>query len=168
MKLKKNLWVLMALMITATLPALAKEKKEDDVIKVVYQCDFSDITRMHIMLTTLNNVVKHYQSTQEAYEINIVAFGPCLQYVMKDFKGTEFEKKPYIDRGGPEKNGTSGRMKSLRMKAGNHMKIFACQNTMKKKNVKTEQMEDYVEFTPSGIIKIIDLQREGYAYVKIM
>lgn len=168
MKLKKNLCVLLALIMTATLPVLAKEKRKDDVIKIVYQCDFPDITRMHFLLTTLNNVVKQYQSRSEAYEIDLVAFGPCLQYVMKDFKGTEFEKKPYIDRGGPEKNGTSGRMRSLLMKAGDKIKIIACQNTMKKKNVKAEQMEDYVEFTPSGIIKIIDLQREGYAYIKIM
>ncbi len=168
MKIKKILWVLMALMTTATLPVSANEKKKDDVIKIVYQCDFPDITRMHFLLTTLNNVVKHYQSTLQDYEIDLVTFGPCLQYVMKDFKGTEFEKKPYIDRGGPDKNGTSGRMKGLLMKAGDKIKIIACQNTMKKKNVKAEQIEDYVEFTPSGIIKIIDLQRDGYAYIKIM
>lgn len=165
MKLKKNLWALMALMMTATLPALAKEKK---VTKIVYQCDFPDVKRVHLMLNTLNNAVKHYQSTLEEYEINVVALGPCLQYVMKDFKGTEFEKKRYIDHGGPEKNGTSGRMKSLLLKAGKHMKIFACQNTMKKKNVKKEQIEDYAELTPAGIIKIIDLQREGASYIKIM
>ncbi len=158
----------MALMTTATLPVSANEKKKDDVIKIVYQCDFPDITRIHFLLTTLNNVVKHYQSTLQDYEIDLVTFGPCLQYVMKDFKGTEFEKKPYIDRGGPDKNGTSGRMKGLLMKAGDKIKIIACQNTMKKKNVKAEQIEDYVEFTPSGIIKIIDLQRDGYAYIKIM
>jgi len=168
MKVKKTFWVLMALMMTATLPLLANEKKNDDVMKIVYQCDFPDITRMHMMLNTLNNVVEIYQSKSEAFEIDIVAFGPCLQYVMKDFTGTEFEKKPYIDRGGPEKNGTSGRIKSLLMKAGDKIKIIACENTMKKRNVKTEQMEDYVEFTPSGIIKVIDLQREGYVYIKIM
>ncbi|GIT99189.1 DsrE family protein [Sulfurovum sp. TSL1] len=168
MKLKKNLWVIIALMMISVSPALASEKKKGDVVKIVYQCDFPDITRIHMMLTTLDNIVNHYQSRSEAYEIDLVAFGPCLQYVIKDFKGTEFEKKPYIDRGGPEKNGTTGRIRNLLMKAGNHMKIIACQNTMKKKNVRIEQMEDYVELTPSGIIKIIDLQGEGYAYVKIM
>lgn len=165
MKLKKNLWALMALMMTATLPALAKEKK---VTKIVYQCDFPDVKRVHLMLNTLNNAVKHYQSTLEEYEINVVALGPCLQYVMKDFKDTGFEKKPYIEHGGPAGNGTAGRIKSLLMTAGDNMKIIACQNTMKKKNVKEEQIEDYVELTPGGIIKIIDLQREGASYIKIM
>ena len=158
----------MALMMTATLPALAKEKKNDDVVKIVYQCDFPDVKRVHLMLNTLNNAVKHYQSTLEEYEINIVALGPCLQYVMKDFKGTGFEKKPYIEHGGPAGNGTMGRIKSLLMTAGDNMKIFACENTMKKKNVKAEQMEDFANLTPGGIIKIIDLQREGASYIKIM
>ena len=164
MKLKKNLWVLMALMMTVTLPALAK----DNVTKIVYQCDFPDVKRVHLMLNTLNNAVKHYQSTLEEYELNVVALGPCLQYVMKDFKDTGFEKKPYIEHGGPAGNGTAGRIKSLLMTAGDNMKIIACQNTMKKKNVKEEQMEDYVELTPAGIIKIVDLQQEGYSYIKIM
>ena len=163
MKLKKTLWALMALMMTATLPVLAKEKK----IKIVYQCDFPDVKRVHLMLNTLNNVVKHYQSTLEEYEVDIVALGPCLQYVMKDFKGTGFAKKPYMNKGGPAGNGTMGRIKSLQMTAGDNMKIIACQNTMKKKSVKAEQIEDMVKLTPAGIIKIVDLQREGYAYIKI-
>lgn len=157
----------MALMMTATLPALAKAKKKDDTAKIVYQCDFPDVKRVHLMLNTLNNVVKHYQSTLEEYELNIVALGPCLQYVMKDFKGTGFAKKPYMNKGGPAGNGTMGRIKSLQMTAGDNMKIIACQNTMKKKNVKAEQIDDSVVLTPAGIIKIIDLQREGYAYIKI-
>lgn len=168
MKLKKTLWALLALTMTTTLPTLAKEKTKDDVIKIVYQCDFPNPKRVHLMLNTLNNVVKHYQSTLEDYELNIVALGPCLQYVMKDFKGTGFKKKPYIDHGGPAGNGTAGRIKSLLMTAGDNMKIFACQNTMKKKNVKAEQIEDFANLTPSGIIKIVDLQREGASYIKIM
>ncbi|HEY9190749.1 MAG TPA: DsrE family protein [Sulfurovum sp.] len=168
MKLNKTLQVLMALMMTATLPVLAQEEKKDDVTKVVYQCDFPDVERIHLMLNTLNNAVKHYQSTLEEYEIDIVALGPCIQYMMKDFQGTGFEKKPYIEQGGPVGNGTSGRFKSLMLTAGDNINIIACENSMKKKNVKKEQIEDYVEFVPAGIIKIIDLQREGHSYIKIM
>lgn len=168
MKLNKTLWVLMALMMTATLPALAEEDKKDDVTKIVYQCDFPEAERIHLMLNTLNNAVKHYQNTLEEYEVDIVALGPCIEYLMKDFQGTGFEKKPYIEQGGPVGNGTSGRFKSLLLTAGDNINIIACENSMKKKNVKKEQMEDYVEFVPAGIIKIIDLQREGHSYIKIM
>ncbi|WP_309498856.1 DsrE family protein [Sulfurovum sp.] len=168
MKLKNPLWMFIALMMASTLPALAKEKEKDDVVKIVYQCDFADAQRVHLMLNTLNNLVKHYQSTLTEYEINVVALGPCLQFVMKDFAGTGFEKKPYLDHGGPAGNGTTGRIKSLLMTAGDDMKIIGCENTMKEKNVKAEQIEDFVELVPAGIVKIIDLEREDYAYIKIM
>jgi len=148
----------------ATLPTLAKDK----MTKIVYQCDFPNPKRVHLMINTLNNVVKHYQSTLEDYELDVVVLGPCLQYIMKDYKGTGFVKKPYIDHGGPTGKGTMGRLKSLLLTAGDNLKIIACRNTMKKKHVKEVQIEDFSEFTPSGIIKIVDLQNDGYAYIKIM
>ncbi|HFU77859.1 MAG TPA: hypothetical protein ENK68_05090 [Epsilonproteobacteria bacterium] len=168
MKFKKTLWTLTAVMMAAATPVLAADKKKDAPVKIVYQCDFPDVKRVHLMLNTLNNAMKHYQSTLEDYQIDIVALGPCLQYVMKDFKGTGFTKKPYITKGGPAGNGTIGRIKSLLMTSGDNIQFWACENTMKKKNVKAEQIEDFVELTPGGIIKIVDLQREGAAYIKIM
>lgn len=167
MKLKKKILMLIALLMMSTLPTLAKDNKTK-MSKIVYQCDFPDAKRVHLMINTLNNVVKHYQSTLEDYELNVVVLGPCLQYIMKDYKGTGFVKKPYINHGGPTGKGTMGRLKSLILTAGDNLKITACRNTMTKKHVKEEQMEDFLEFTPSGVIKAIDLQHDGYAYIKIM
>lgn len=147
-------------------PSLASEEK-DDTTKVVYQCDFADPKRIHLMFNTLNNAVKHYHEHFIDFEINIVALGPCLQYMMKDFKGTGFAKKPYINHGGPTGLGVASRIKSLQLLGGDNIEMYACGNTMKKKNVKPEQISDYAKITPAGIIKIIDLQRDGYAYIKI-
>ncbi len=167
MKLKNTLWTSIALAMVLTLPTMAKNEKKEDVVKIVYQCDFPDAKRIHLMLNTLNNVVKYYQKSLQDYELDVVALGPCLQYVMKDFKDTKFVKKPYITKGGPVGNGTMGRFKSLVLTAGDNLKIFACQNTMKKKHVDAKQIADYVQLTPSGIIKIVDLERDGFAYIKI-
>jgi len=160
--------MLLTLMVT---PSFAHDMKhmgdDDDTIKVVYQCDFADPKRVHLMLNTLNNAVKYYQKKMIDYQIDIVALGPCLQYVMKDFKGTGFAKKPYIDHGGPTGAGTESRIRALKQLAGDNIQMFACNNTMKKKNVKPAQISDYVEVTPAGVIKAIDLQREGFAYIKI-
>lgn len=167
MNLKKNILLAITLLMIATLPALANGHNTK-MKKVVYQCDFANPKRVHLMLNTLNNVVKHYQSTGVDYEVNLVVLGPCLQYIMKDYKGTGFVKKPYINHGGPLGNGTMGRLKSLLLTAGDNLKITSCINTMEKKNVKESQIEDFAEFTQSGIIKVIDLEDEGYAYIKIM
>lgn len=156
---------LLALMVT---PSFAYENDdEDETIKVVYQCDFADPKRVHLMLNTLNNAVKYYQKNMIDYEIDIVALGPCMQYMMKDFKGTGFARKPYLTHGGPTGGGIIPRIKSLQLTGGDNIKIYACNNTMKKKNVKPDQLEDYATVTPAGVIKAIDLQREGYAYIKI-
>ena len=155
--------MLLAMMV---LPSFANDN-EDDTVKIVYQCDFADVKRVHLMLNTLNNAVKYYNKRLIDFEIDIVALGPCLQYVMKDFKNTGFVRKPYINHGGPTGAGTASRIASLKQLGGDNIKMFACHNTMKKKNVKEAQIADYVEVTPAGIIKTVDLQREGYAYIKI-
>ena len=154
----------MMAMTTASLPLFAAD---DETVKVVYQCDFPDAPRVHLMLNTLNNAIEYYQNTLTDYEIDVVVLGPCLQYMMKDFKGSGFEEMPYLTHGGPADNGTTGRFKSLKITGGENVKFFACENTMKKKNVKPEQLLDIVKTTPAGIIKAIELQRQGYAYIKI-
>ena len=166
MKIIKTISTIILLAVIST-PIFADNNDDSDDVKIVYQCDFPDVKRVHLMLNTLNNVVKYYHEELIPFEIDVVALGPCLQYVMKDFKDTGFVKKPYITHGGPTGDGTASRIKSLQLLGGDSIKIFACNNTMKKKNVKAEQIVDFVEVTPSGIIKAVDLQRDGYAYIKI-
>lgn len=158
---------LLFIVLTATTFPLAASEKDDDVVKVVYQCDFPEADRIHLMLNTINNAVEYYNKNFIQYEIDIVALGPCLQYVMKDFNNTGFEEKPYITQGGPTGAGTRSRLKALQLDGGEKIKIYACKNTMDKNHVADNQIEDFVTTTPAGVIKIIDLQRSGYAYIKI-
>ena len=156
---------LLAMMLT---PSFAQDNDEaDDTIKIVYQCDFADPKRVHLMLNTLNNAVKYYHDELIPYEIDIVALGPCLQYMMKDFKGTGFARKPYLTHGGPTGAGIIKRFKNLQLTGADNIEMFACHNTMTKKNVKAEQLEDYAKVTPAGVIKVVNLQRKGFAYIKI-
>jgi len=166
MKRVKTIVTAVALLMALS-PLYAEENEVNDVVEVVYQCDFSDVKRVHLMINTLNNAVEYYNQKLIPYEIDIVALGPCLQYFMKDFKKTGYEEKPYLTQGGPTGAGTRARFKNLQMSGGDNVKFFACKNTMDKKNVTESQLEDFVEVTPAGVIKVIDLQREGYAYIKI-
>jgi intracellular sulfur oxidation DsrE/DsrF family protein len=111
------------------------------------------------MLSTINNLTTEYQQNLIDYEIDIVTLGPCLQYMMKDFKSTGFTKMPNLDS-------TQSRFRSL-VSGRDNIRLYACENTMKMKNVKSEQLIDIVKITPSGIGKIIDNQRKGYSYIKI-
>ncbi|MDD2266861.1 DsrE family protein [Sulfuricurvum sp.] len=155
------------IVLSVTAFPLAASEKDDDVVKVVYQCDFLEADRIHLMLNTINNAVEYYNKNFIQYEIDLVALGPCLQYVMKDFNNTGFEEKPYITQGGPTGAGTRSRLKALQLDGGDKIKIYACKNTMDKNHVADNQIEDFATTTPAGIVKIIDLQRSGYAYIKI-
>jgi len=140
---------------------------ESDVIKVVYPLDFADVKRVHFMLNTLNNVIKVYQKNFTEFDFSIVFYGPGLQYAMKDFNGTAYKEMPYIKHGGPTGKGTLGRMRALKQLAGDSLHFYVCGNTMKMKKVKKEQMFSFSEVTPTGIIKVIDLVRDGAVMIKI-
>ncbi len=131
----------------------------DETVKVVYQCDFKDPQRVNLMLSTINNLVSEYQQNLIDYEIDVVALGPCLQYMMKDFKSTDFKRMPDLEK-------TQVRFSSL-VAGRDNIRLYACENTMKMKKVKPEQILDIAHVTPSGVGKIVDDQRKGYAYIKI-
>lgn len=42
----------------------------------------------------------------------------------------------------------------------------ACNNTLTKMEIKKEELCDFVEVVPAGIMELIKKQNEGYAYVK--
>lgn len=165
MKRINPLWIVMMLLLSAV--TVSAQEEDDGVVRVVYQCDFPDVARVHLMLNTLNNAIKYFEKNLIEYEIDVVALGPCLQYVMKDFTGTGYAAKPYLDHGGPTGEGTRSRFKALKLLGSDNLSFFACKNTMDKRNVKDSQIADDVQITPAGIIKVVDDQRKGFAYIKI-
>lgn len=157
--MKTTKFALSLLTVLIALTPLSADDTKKETTKIVYQCDFPDEKRVDLMINTLNNVVSQYQKSLTDYEIDIVALGPCLQYFMKDYKGTGFVEMPYTKP-------TQARLRSLIATSGN-VNLFACENTMKQKNVTEAQLLDIVKTTPGGITKVIDDQASGYSYIKI-
>lgn len=46
------------------------------------------------------------------------------------------------------------------------VRIVACENTMKAKNIGKDSMLPNIGYVPAGIVEIIKLQADGWAYVK--
>ena len=166
-KLIKSLALAATLLVALPLTSTLQAAEDDGVVRVVYPLDFADIKRVHFMINTVNNLVKHFQSNLTEYEISIVGYGPGIQYMMKDFKGTGFVGKPYLKQGGPTTKGSDGRFAALKALAGDSLQFFACKNTMTKKKVLDKQLKSYVKVTPAGVLKLIQLQSAGAAYIKI-
>ena len=46
------------------------------------------------------------------------------------------------------------------------VKFEVCEITLKNRSLKKEQFIQEAEFTPSGVVRIAKLQKQGYAYIK--
>jgi intracellular sulfur oxidation DsrE/DsrF family protein len=46
------------------------------------------------------------------------------------------------------------------------VKFEACEITLKNRNMKREQFIQEADFTPSGVVRLAKLQKQGSAYIK--
>ncbi len=123
--------------------ALAQDK-----VKVVYHFDNSD-AQATAGLRTLRN----YMDTAPDTEIIAVALGDGVRFLMEDAKDP---KNPNIQYG--------PLISDLVAKG---VKFEICELTLRAMNMKKEQFVLDAGFTPSGVVRLGQLQyRDHYAYIK--
>lgn len=146
--LKQQLHNVLVLSIIAmlTLGSFSSAFAENDKHhKVVIQVSTNDPLTQKIALNNAVNLQKHYG--MDNVDIEIVAYGPGLGIMTKKSK-------------------EAGRVKSLSMQ---NMTFSACGNTMAKVEKKTGKkpvLTEGVGKVPSGVVRILELQEEGYAYLR--
>lgn len=113
--------------------------------KLVIQVSTDDPRTQTIALNNAVNLQKLYGI--DNVEIEIVAYGPGL--------GLLTAKSPEAKR-----------VSSLALQ---EIKFSACENTMSKVKAKTGKLptlSEGVGTTPSGVARIVELQEQGYAYIR--
>lgn len=113
--------------------------------KIVIQVSSNDVKTQTIAMNNAVNLQKHYGV--DKIDIEIVAYGPGLGMLTA-------------------KNKHSTRVKSLAMQ---DITFSACGNTMKKiekKKGKLPKLTEGVSTVPAGVARIMELQEQGYAYVR--
>jgi len=118
--------------------------------KVAIHVDENDPATMNMALNNIANLNKYYQSKGESVSIELVAYGPGLHMLRSD-------TSPVKDR--IEKM-------SLEIEK---LQFSACGNThakMSKKAGKEVELLDEATKVPSGVVQLIALQEDGYAYVR--
>lgn len=127
-------------------PAFAAEQMH----KVAVHVDESDPQRMNMALNNVQNVKSYYESKGEAVEIEVVAYGPGLHMLRAD-------TSPVADR------------ISAMSLAIDGLTFSACGNTLKgmtKKEGKEIPLMSEARMVPSGVVRLIELQEDGYSYVR--
>ena len=148
----KSPTILVALIISSILSLFATAGfAADEIIhKVAIHVDENDPKRMNMALNNVANVRKYYDSQGEKVEIELVAYGPGLHMFRADTS--------------PVKDRIS--MMSLEI---DNLTFSACGNThsaMSKKAGKEVELIEEATMVPSGVVQLILLQEQGYAYVR--
>ena len=118
--------------------------------KVAIHVDENDPKRMNMALNNVANIRNFYDSKDEKIEIEVVAYGPGLHMFRAD-------TSPVKDR-----------IAVMSLEIDN-LTFSACGNThavmSKAAGEKIELIEE-AQMVPSGVVQLIELQEQGYAYVR--
>ena len=135
----------------------------DDQIKVVYHADFSDPRRFSAMLTSINNMANYYENEFLEYDIRIVFVAHGIRFVTDDrLDGTPFQEDAELAE---RRANIKGRLMSLHEVRGIQLEL--CDITRSQSNLSADKLYEGVESVPSGVVRLAELQNQGFAYIKI-
>jgi intracellular sulfur oxidation DsrE/DsrF family protein len=118
--------------------------------KVAIHVDENDKAVMNLALNNAENVTKFYESKGDKVVIELVAYGPGLNMFVAG-------KSPVADR-----------IETMSL-ALPDLKFSACGNTLRKMTAKAGKdiaIMSEAGMVPSGVVRLIELQEDGYAYVR--
>jgi intracellular sulfur oxidation DsrE/DsrF family protein len=114
--------------------------------KVFYHLDESGVERAKAVLVNIENHVNVVGwKNIEAFEL--VVHGPALRtFLAKDIDPDVRGKLETLLAGG--------------------LRFDACQNTMARQKIEVKDLIEGVTPVPSGVVRVMELQEAGYAYIK--
>ncbi len=132
--------------LTAAGGALAEGKTHYVAIHV----NENDPARMNMALNNAKNVSTYYEAQGDDVVIEMVAYGPGLNMLI------------------PGKSPVEDRISAMSLEIPN-LSFAACGNTHRKMSEKAGKdialMEEAI-MVPSGVVRLIELQENGFAYVR--
>jgi len=137
--------------------------EEDDVVKVVYHADYASPRRLSAMLTSINNMVTAYQNDLVEYDVRIVFVSHGIRFLTKDkLAQTPFaEDKALAER----RDNLMQRLASLQ--EVQEVKLELCDITRQAAKLDAKKLMPNVKLVRSGVVRLAELQHQGFAYLKI-
>ena len=134
----------------ATFAAIPNAIAAEKVHYIAIHVDQNDKRVMNMALNNVANVKKYYEAKGEKVVLEVVAYGPGLHMLRAD-------TSPVKDR-----------IAKMSLEIDN-LKFSACGNTHRKMSAKAGkkiQILSEAKMVPSGVVRLIELQEKGYAYVR--
>lgn len=141
----------------------AQAQATEPVAKVVYHADFADPRRFSAMLTSINNMVTTYQQQLMEYDVRIVFVSHGIRFLTQDpLKGTVFAEDKALKA---RRTDLMNRLQSLQQTQG--VKLELCNITREQSRLNEDKLMPGVELVQSGVVRLAELQGQGFAYIKI-
>jgi len=94
--------------------------------------------------------VKNHLDTDPTAQITVVTHAQGIDFLMQDAK---------------DRNGNPYEI-AVQELVGRGVKFEICEITLKNRSLKKEQFIAEAGFTPSGVVRLAKLQKQGYAYIR--
>jgi intracellular sulfur oxidation DsrE/DsrF family protein len=120
--------------------------------RVAIQVNQNDPQVMNLALNNATNVLEYYRAKNEDVEIDIVTYGPGLHMLRADTSPVQDRLKRLKEMAFPSK-----------------VQFSACNNTkqgMEKTEGKAISVVSDATIVPSGVVRIMELQEQGWSYVR--
>lgn len=143
-------FAIIAAVATLTMAPAPASAGEMTAHKVTIHVDENDPKRMNLALNNAENMTKYYQSKGEVVEIEIVTYGPGLHML----------------RAGTSPVASHIAIMSMEYE---NLSFAACGVTrgkMEEKEGKKIEILPEAKMVPSGVVRLVELQEKGYAYVR--
>jgi intracellular sulfur oxidation DsrE/DsrF family protein len=121
--------------------------------RIVVQVDQNDPAAMNLVLNNVENMLEYYNGKGEVANIEVVAFGPGLRMLRDD-------TSPVKDR--VMRMAKDGSFPST-------LQFSACHNTMmaaEKREGHPIPIISVAKVVPSGVVRITELQEQGWTYLR--
>ncbi|MCA0850476.1 DsrE family protein [Salipiger thiooxidans] len=138
-------YALAAMLAVAPLMAMADGKTHHVAIHI----DQNDPHTLNMALNNAQNLASYYEEQGDEVVIEMVAYGPGLHMLVDG-------KSPVKDR-----------IETMSLELP--ITFSACANTiagMEKRTGEAVTLLDEAKVVPSGVVRLIELQEEGYAYIR--
>jgi uncharacterized protein len=129
-----------------------KAQRSAKVHRLVIQVDQNDPAVMNLALNNATNVIDYYRAKGENVSLDIVTYGPGLHMLRADTSPVQDRIKSLKDYAFPGK-----------------IQFSACGNTkegMEKKEGHPITVLPEAVIVPSGVVRLMELQEEGWSYVR--
>ncbi len=130
--------------------AAASALAEGQTHHVAIHVDQNDQQVMQMALNNAQNLANYYDAQGDTVVIELVTYGPGLNMLI------------------PGKSPVADRISAMSLELDN-LSFAACENThraMSEAAGEDMPLMDEAKLVPSGVVRLIELQEEGYAYVK--